>query len=177
MSRVAKIPIVIPEKIKVKIKNNKIIIKNNINKLIVNINRLVKIEKIKNKIIFKPYKDNKNSWIQSGTIRSIVNNMIIGITKGFTKKLNIIGIGYRASIKNNIIEFFLGYSHTIIYKLPKDVNAVCLSQNEIVLKSINKQSIGQVAANIRSYRKPELYKGKGIRYSDEIINLKEAKKK
>lgn len=177
MSRVAKIPIIIPEKIKIEIKNKKVIIKNNKHELIININRLVKIEKIKNKIIFKPYENSRNGWIQSGTIRSIINNMIIGITKGFTKKLNIIGIGYRASIKNNIIEIFLGYSHPIIYKLPKDVKAVCLSQNEIILKSINKQSIGQVAANIRSYRKPELYKGKGIRYNNEIINLKEAKKK
>ncbi|AZP36207.1 50S ribosomal protein L6 [Candidatus Annandia adelgestsuga] len=177
MSRIAKKPILIPKEIKVKIDKKKIIIKNINNKFFININKLVKIEKIKNKLIFRPYKENKNSWLQSGTIRSIVNNSIIGITKGFTKKLKVIGIGYKISVKNNIINLFVGYSHSIIYKLPKDVSAICPSQNEIIFKSINKQSIGQVAANIRFYKKPEPYKGKGIRYDNEIVYIKETKKK
>ncbi|WP_417660100.1 50S ribosomal protein L6, partial [Pseudidiomarina sp.] len=114
---------------------------------------------------------------QAGTARSLVNNMVIGVTQGFERKLQLVGVGYRAQMKGNAIALSLGFSHPVEHALPEGVSAECPSQTEIVLKSADKQLIGQVAANIRAYRKPEPYKGKGVRYFGEQVRSKEAKKK
>jgi len=128
-------------------------------------------------LIFIPNQDYINGWALAGTMRSLINNMVIGVTKGFIKKLNLVGIGYRVSIKERIVTLSLGFSHLIDYILPSDIIAECPNQNEILLKGLNKQLVGKVAADLRSYRQPEPYKGKGIFYSDEIIRIKETKKK
>ncbi|QJC33737.1 50S ribosomal protein L6 [Enterobacteriaceae endosymbiont of Donacia provostii] len=177
MSRIAKKLIIIPDNIKVFIKKQTISIMGN-NKILKNIfNKNVKIILNNNKISFIPKIKCKNGWAQAGTVRSLVNSMIIGITKGFKKKLILSGVGYKFSIKNNILYLMIGFSHTISYTIPDGIFGKCLNSNEIILKGINKQLLGQVAANIRSYRPPEPYKGKGIRYDNEIIKIKETKKK
>ncbi|QJC29116.1 50S ribosomal protein L6 [Enterobacteriaceae endosymbiont of Plateumaris rustica] len=177
MSRIAKNPIFIPDNVNIIINKQKITVqgKNGILKSIVN--PLIKIKIENKKLLFLPKKNNNNVWSYAGTSRSILNSMIIGVTKGFSKKLILFGIGYKVSINNNILNLMLGYSHPIYYTLPKGIQANCKNQNEIFLKGPDKQLLGQVAANIRSYRTPEPYKGKGIRYSYEKIKIKEIKKK
>jgi len=177
MSRVAKKPIIIPINVNIKLNGQSITIRSKSNELTYLIHKSVKVKYIDNKLIFTTRQGFSDAWVQAGTMRSLLNGMIIGVTKGFVKKLQIVGIGYRVTIKNNILSLFLGLSHPINYSLPTGVTATCLSQTEILLKGINKQIIGQTAAELRSYRPPEPYKGKGIRYSDEIIRIKEAKKK
>ncbi|QJC28224.1 50S ribosomal protein L6 [Enterobacteriaceae endosymbiont of Plateumaris braccata] len=176
MSRIAKNPIFIPDNVKIIINKQKIIVKGKNGILKILINPLIKI-KINNKqLLFLPKRNNNNVWSYAGTSRSILNSMIIGVTKGFFKKLILFGIGYRVTLNKNILNLMLGYSHPIYYTLPEGIKAD-INQNEILLKGSNKQLLGQVAANIRSYRTPEPYKGKGIRYSYEKIKIKEIKKK
>ncbi len=177
MSKIAKTPIIIPLNVEVKIKSQKISICNKHHKLTYVIHKDVCVQYNNEKLNFYPYKDTTISWAITGTIRALINNMIIGISNGFTKTLNIIGIGYRVSVTNNIVNLWLGFSHTIEYKLPKGILANCPNPNEIIIKGINKQLVGQVAADLRNFRKPDPYKGKGICYSDEIIKLKESRKK
>ncbi|QJC36963.1 50S ribosomal protein L6 [Enterobacteriaceae endosymbiont of Donacia vulgaris] len=177
MSRIAKKFIVIPNNIKITIKEQKINIEGNNGILKNTVNKQVKIILKKDKLLFEPKKKSKEGWIQAGTTSSIIKSMIIGVTIGYTKKLILFGVGYKSSIKNNILNLILGFSHPINFILPKNIIGKCLNQNEIILTSANKQLLGQVAANIRSYRPPEPYKGKGIRYSNEIIKIKETKKK
>ncbi|QJC34928.1 50S ribosomal protein L6 [Enterobacteriaceae endosymbiont of Donacia piscatrix] len=177
MSRIAKKLIIIPDNIKIIVNKQMICVSNN-NKVLKNtFSKDVTIIISNNKILFKPKIECKNGWAKAGTVRSLVNSMIIGITKGFQKKLILFGIGYKFSIKNNILHLMIGFSHTIFYTIPNGIIGECLNQNEIILRGINKQLLGQVAADIRSYRPPEPYKGKGIRYSNEIIKIKETKKK
>ncbi|BGI50753.1 MAG: 50S ribosomal protein L6 [Arsenophonus endosymbiont of Ceratovacuna japonica] len=177
MSRVAKLPIIIPTNVEIKLNGQDITIKSKNSKLFRKIHKSVKVKYIDNKLIFIPRLGFVDSWMQAGTTRSLLNAMVIGVTQGFTKKLNLIGVGYRVSIKDNIISLFLGFSHTIEYILPKSIFAKCPSQTEIVLEGSDKQLIGQVAAKLRAYRPPEPYKGKGIHYAGEIVRTKEAKKK
>lgn len=177
MSRVAKKPIFIPKNVNIEIKENMIIITGKNGKLKKNINNAVKI-KIKNEyLIFSTKKNYPDAWTQAGTIRSIINSMIIGVTKGFTKKLKLIGVGYRAIINERKLILSLGFSHTIEYKFPKNININCPSQNEIIIQGTDKQIVGEIASKIRSYKPPEPYKGKGICYFKEKIKLKESKKK
>lgn len=177
MSRVAKAPVIIPDNVEVKFSGQDILVQGKNGKLIHNIHYDVNVQKQDNKLIFSPNKKNTISWALAGTTRSLINCMIIGVTIGFTKKLNLIGVGYRATIKENILHLSLGFSHPVYYKLPEGITGECPTQTEILLKSADKQAIGQVAAEIRAYRPPEPYKGKGIRYADEIVRTKEAKKK
>ncbi|MXP51266.1 50S ribosomal protein L6 [Pantoea sp. SoEX] len=177
MSRIAKKPIIIPSDVKITIDSGFISIQGKNGVLSRIINRAVKIQHIGNTLIFNPYKNFVDGWAQAGTSRSIINAMIIGISKGFIKKLQLNGVGYRASVKNNIINLSLGFSHSVNHVLPVGVIAECPIQTEIVLKSADKQLIGQVAADLRSYRPPEPYKGKGICYLDEKVRIKESKKK
>lgn len=177
MFRIAKMPILIPETVNVNIFENNIIISGIHGKLNQKFNSKVCISKVDNKIKLMPKQPNCNFlWIMTGTIRAIINNMIIGVTKKFTKILIISGIGYRANVNNNQLVMSLGFSHTINLKIPENISVKCTSANEIVLTSIDKQKIGQFAANIRSYKIPDPYKGKGIRYSYEILKIKETKK-
>lgn len=178
MSRVAKRPIIVPSDINVKLNLQIISIEGKYGYLSRTIHNAVRIKYLDQKIIFLPRLGFANSWAQAGTSRALVNSMIIGVSKKFTKKLQLAGVGYRVSMtKDNIINMSLGYSHPIFYSLPKGISIENPSPTEIIIQGIDKQLVGQIAANLRAYRIPEPYKGKGIRYSDEIVRIKEAKKK
>lgn len=178
MSRIAKRPIVVPSDINVQLNSQTISIQGKYGQLSRTIHNSVSIKYLEDKIIFLPRSGFSDSWAQAGTSRALVNSMIIGVSKRFVKKLQLSGVGYRVSItKDNIINMSLGYSHPVIYALPKGISIENPSPTEIIIQGIDKQLVGQIAANLRSYRVPEPYKGKGIRYSDEIVRIKEAKKK
>lgn len=125
----------------------------------------------------EPANEGQFAQAMAGTMRSLINNMVVGVTKGFERKLQIVGVGYRAQAQGDTLNLTLGYSHPIAHKVPAGITVETPTQTEILIKGIDKQAVGQVAAVIRSYRKPEPYKGKGIRYSDEVVKIKEAKKK
>ncbi len=125
----------------------------------------------------KPREGKANGWAQSGTARSLLNNMILGVSQGFEKKLLLNGVGYRAQAQGKKLNLTLGFSHPVAYEMPEGISVETPSQTEIIVKGVDKQLIGQVAANIRAYRPPEPYKGKGVRYADEVVRRKEAKKK
>lgn len=178
MSRIAKKPIIVPLNVEIILNDRYIEVKNNNKGIKCFLNKSVIIDYIKNTLLFKSKFDTCDGWVQAGTMRSLVNSMIVGVTVGFSKKLKLVGVGYRINIeKENKISMLLGYSHEITYLLPKGIIAESISPTEIILKGIDKQLIGQVAANLRFKRKPESYKGKGVRYFDEVIRIKEAKKK
>lgn len=177
MSRVAKAPVVVPAGVEVKLNGQEITIKGKNGELSRSINNAVVISQEDGAIKFAPREGATDAWAQAGTARALINSMVIGVTEGFTKKLQLVGVGYRAQLKGNAVGLSLGFSHPIEHKLPAGVTAECPTQTEIILKSADKQLIGQVAADIRSYRRPEPYKGKGVRYADEVVRTKEAKKK
>ncbi|UNB92260.1 MAG: 50S ribosomal protein L6 [gamma proteobacterium endosymbiont of Trioza apicalis] len=177
MSRIAKSFIIIPNNVILYLKKKKILVNGNKGNLILNLNKFIYYKCINNKLFFHPYKSNSYNWAIAGTFRSLLNNIIIGVTKGFEKKLLLVGVGYRVVLNNNSLNLFLGYSHFINYSLPYGIIAECLNQNEILIKGCDKQMVGQVAADLLIYRKLEPYKGKGIRYADKIVSLKEIKKK
>jgi len=177
MSRVAKAPVVIPAGVEVKLNGQVITIKGKNGELSRSINDTVVLNQEDGAVKFSPREGEPDAWAQAGTARALVNSMVIGVTDGFTKKLQLVGVGYRAQLKGNAIGLSLGFSHPIEHQLPAGVTAECPSQTEIILKSADKQLIGQVAADIRAYRRPEPYKGKGVRYADEVVRTKEAKKK
>jgi large subunit ribosomal protein L6 len=176
MSRVAKNPITIPDSATVSIDNNLVRVKGVKGELDFNIPSSVSLEINENIISVSYDEENQQSIALAGTTRSLVNNMIIGVTQGFEKKLELIGVGYRAKASGKLLELTLGFSHPIKYQLPDEVEVETPSQTEVVLKSHNKQILGQAAAEIRAFRPPEPYKGKGVRYSDEQVKRKEAKK-
>ncbi|CAH0534518.1 50S ribosomal protein L6 [Vibrio stylophorae] len=177
MSRVAKAPVVIPAGVEVKLNGQEITVKGSKGELARVINEAVELSLEDNAVTFAPREGVVKANAQAGTARALVNNMVIGVTEGFTKKLTLKGVGYRAAIKGNAVNLTLGFSHPVDHELPEGVKAECPTQTEIVLTSIDKQLVGQVAADIRAYRSPEPYKGKGVRYADEIVRIKEAKKK
>ncbi|MGP1958651.1 MAG: 50S ribosomal protein L6 [Arsenophonus sp. NC-CH8-MAG3] len=177
MSRMAKAPVIIPVGVEVKLDGQVIIIKGKNGELTRTIHKAVKVKYADNKLTFSPRKDFIDAWAQAGTTRSLLNAMVIGVTEGFTKKLLLVGVGYRVAIIGNTVSLSLGFSHLIEHKLPASITVKCPSQTEIILEGADKQEIGQVAAELRSYRRPEPYKGKGVRYSDEIMRTKETKKK
>ncbi|QCI18562.1 50S ribosomal protein L6 [Buchnera aphidicola (Aphis nasturtii)] len=178
MSRVAKRPISIPKDIKVELNSQSISIEGKYGHLSRIIHRSVEVKYVNNIITFTARLGFSDGWAQAGTSRALVYSMITGVSKKFSKKLQFSGVGYRVSItQDNIINMSLGYSHPILYSLPPCIEVEYLSPTEIIIKGVDKQLVGQVAANLRSYRKPEPYKGKGIRYEDEIVRVKEAKKK
>ncbi|QCI26913.1 50S ribosomal protein L6 [Buchnera aphidicola (Thelaxes californica)] len=178
MSRIAKLPITVPVNTDVVVKKQFITITGTKGRLKYNIHNLVKVILTNyHKLIFSVHQETANAWAQAGTTRSLLFSMIIGVTQGYQKKLLLSGVGYRVTLVKNVLHLSLGYSHIIKYIVPNGISVVVPSQNEIVLKSIDKRLIGQVAANLRKYRIPEPYKGKGIRYENEIIRIKEAKKK
>jgi len=137
----------------------------------------VEVKHADNTLTFGPRDGYADGWAQAGTARALLNSMVIGVTEGFTKKLQLVGVGYRAAVKGNVINLSLGFSHPVDHQLPAGITAECPTQTEIVLKGADKQVIGQVAADLRAYRRPEPYKGKGVRYADEVVRTKEAKKK
>lgn len=178
MSRVAKTPVSIPSGVEVNVNGQLIQVKGPKGSLQLEVNPAVKLTVADNAVSFDwAGKEDGVSSEQAGTARALVNNMITGVSQGYQRKLTLVGVGYRASVSGDVVNLALGYSHPIEHKLPEGVKAECPSQTEIVLSSIDKQLLGQTAANIRAYRKPEPYKGKGVRYSDEVVRIKEAKKK
>ncbi|WWO96249.1 MAG: 50S ribosomal protein L6 [Candidatus Dasytiphilus stammeri] len=178
MSRVAKCPIYLPENVLVKLKEQNIWVSGAKGTLHCLIHNAVEIIHIDHIITCKPFDSSfVNGWAQAGTARALIKIMIVGVTEGFEKRLQLVGIGYRAFMKGKILNLALGFSHLIEYKIPSGITVECPSPTEIILKGIDKQLIGQTAANIYCYKKPDPYKGKGIRYINQVIRLKEAKKK
>lgn len=176
MSRIANNPVTIPEKVEVNISSDSILVKGPLGELNQALTGNVEIKKEDSTLTFEAKTATKFSKAMSGTIRSLVQNMVIGVSTGFEKKLTLIGVGYKAAVQGNKINLELGFSHPVNHELPDGVTAQTPSPTEILLKSSNKQMVGQVAAEIRAYRPPEPYKGKGVRYSDEYVAIKEAKK-
>ena len=176
MSRVAKNPITIPDSLTLSIENNVVKVKGSKGEIDFDLPSSVTLEVNENIISVNYDENDQQSVALAGTTRSIVNNMIIGVTEGYEKKLELIGVGYRAKASGKLLELTLGFSHPIKYTLPEGVDVETPSQTEVVLKSHNKQILGQAAAEIRAFRPPEPYKGKGVRYSDEQVKRKEAKK-
>ncbi|PKH18763.1 50S ribosomal protein L6 [Enterobacterales bacterium CwR94] len=177
MSRVAKAPVVVPAGVEVKLNGQEISIKGKNGELTRTINSAVEVKHADNALTFAPREGYSDGWAQAGTARALLNGMVIGVTEGFTKKLQLVGVGYRAAIKGSAVNLSLGFSHPVEHALPAGITAECPTQTEIVLKGADKQLIGQVAADLRAYRRPEPYKGKGVRYADEVVRTKEAKKK
>ena len=177
MSRVAKAPVAIPAGVEVTLNGQEISVKGKNGTLKRSINAAVVITKDVSVLTFAPRDGSANANAQAGTARALVNNMVIGVTAGFERKLQLVGVGYRAQAKGKSVGLSLGFSHPVEHELPEGVTAECPTQTEIVLKSADKALLGQVAADIRSYRRPEPYKGKGVRYANEVVRTKEAKKK
>lgn len=177
MSRVAKAPVTLPQGTSVTLNDRQIKVKGKNGNMSLHLHELVELKQEEGVVTLSPVSDTKDAWMHTGTVRALLNNIVVGVTQGFEKKLQLIGVGYRAQAAGNKVTLNVGYSHPIEYTLPEGVKAETPSQTEIVLKSIDKQKLGQAAANIRSFRPPEPYKGKGIRYSDEYVARKEAKKK
>ncbi|MDO7653411.1 MAG: 50S ribosomal protein L6 [Porticoccus sp.] len=177
MSRIAKNPINIPSGIEVKLSTSEISVKGSKTALTMPVHSDVEIKQEDNVLTFEPKDGSKKSDAMAGTTRALVNNMVLGVSEGFEKKLQLVGVGYRVQVQGNKLNLTLGFSHPVEYELPEGVSAETPSQTEIVLKAADKQLLGQVAAKIRAYRPPEPYKGKGVRYADEHVRRKEAKKK
>jgi large subunit ribosomal protein L6 len=176
MSRVAKNPIEIVDGVTVNVTDSLIEVKGKVGEITFNLPETVSLEVSDNIINVKYDEENQQSVALAGTTRAIVNNMVIGVSQGFEKKLELKGVGYRAKASGKLLELTLGFSHPVKYQLPEEVQVETPSQTEVVLKSHNKQILGQAAAEIRAFRPPEPYKGKGVRYSDENVRRKEAKK-
>lgn len=177
MSRVAKAPVALPNGTSVTLNGQQVEVKGKNGSLSLHLHDLVELKQEDNVVTLAPVKDTKEAWMHTGTVRALLNNMVQGVSEGFERRLQLIGVGYRAQAAGNVVNLNLGFSHPIAYNLPEGVTAESPSQTEIVLKSNDKQKLGQVAAKIRSFRPPEPYKGKGVRYSDEVVLRKEAKKK
>ena len=177
MSRVGKMPITVPQGVDVQIAADQITIKGANGTLVRAANALVKIEKDGATIKLAPANDSTEANAMSGTMRALLNNMVNGVSKGFEKKLTLVGVGYRAQAQGNKLNLTLGFSHPIVHALPEGIKAETPTQTEILIKGVNRQQVGQVAAEVRAYKPPEPYKGKGVRYADEKVVIKETKKK
>lgn len=177
MSRVAKAPVAIPAGVEVTQSGSELKVKGKIGELTLNVNPAVALTVADNQVTFGPNDGYADGWAQAGTARALVNNMVKGVTDGFEKKLKLVGIGYKAAAKGQVLNLSLGFSHPIEHAIPAGITVETPSPTDIVLKGADRQLVGQTAANIRSYREPEPYKGKGVRYADENVRRKEAKKK
>ncbi len=177
MSRVAKSPVEIPGGVEVKLSASEVSVKGAKGTLVLPLSSLVAVSQEDNALTFAPSGEDRQGWAMAGTTRALVNNMVVGVSAGFERKLQLNGVGYRAAAKGKTLNLTLGFSHPIDYVLPEGVTADTPTQTEIVLQSADKQLLGQAAAEIRAFRPPEPYKGKGVRYADEYVRRKEAKKK
>ena len=177
MSRVAKNPIALPQGVDVAFGAADISVKGPLGALTFALNPAVKVEKDGSVLRCSPVEGAENANALSGTVRALLANMVTGVSKGFEKKLTLVGVGYRAQAQGDALNLTLGFSHPLVHKMPKGVKCETPSQTEIVIKGADRQQVGQVASEIRAYRKPEPYKGKGVRYADEVVILKETKKK
>jgi large subunit ribosomal protein L6 len=175
MSRIGKNPVALPKGIEAKVENDRLMIKNSKITRELEIGNKVKAKVENDKIVFSPLGNSKQDRAYWGTFRSLANNIVIGLDKGFQKTLNVNGVGYRSAIKGKILEMQLGFSHPIEFEIPQDIEISVEKNGDIVIKGVDKQKVGQVAAKIRGYRPPEPYKGKGIKYADEHIVRKAGK--
>jgi large subunit ribosomal protein L6 len=177
MSRVGKLPITVPAKVEVTIAANEITVKGPLGTLTQAASSSVLIRKDGDKLVLEAANDSQQANAMSGTMRALLANMVQGVDKGFERKLMLVGVGYKAAAQGPKLNLALGYSHPVVHTMPDGVKCETPVATEILIKGMNKQQVGQVAAEIRAYRPPEPYKGKGVRYSDEVITLKETKKK
>jgi large subunit ribosomal protein L6 len=177
MSRVAKNPVVVPSGVEVALAAGEISVKGPLGTLKQALSDDVSVVREGNSLLCRAQNDTTQADAMSGTIRALLANMVLGVSKGFERKLNLVGVGYRAQAAGDTLNLTLGYSHPVTYKMPAGVKVETPTQTDIVLKGANRQQVGQVAAEIRAFREPEPYKGKGVRYSDEVVILKETKKK
>ncbi len=177
MSRVAKSPVVVPQGVDVAIKEDQISVKGSLGALSLAQSALVTVKNEGGKITFAPSNDSRQADAMSGTMRQLVNNMIVGVAKGFEKKLNLVGVGYKAQAQGAKLNLNVGYSHPVVMDMPAGIKVETPTPTEVVIKGFDRQRVGQVAAEVRAVRPPEPYKGKGIRYVDETIVIKETKKK
>ncbi|WP_297723982.1 50S ribosomal protein L6 [Limnohabitans sp. Rim8] len=177
MSRIGKMPITIPAGVDVSIKQDQVNVKGAGGSLTVAASMLVTITNDAGKLSFAPANDSREANAMSGTLRQLVNNMVTGVTKGFEKKLLLVGVGYKAAASGEKLNLAVGYSHPVNIEMPAGITVATPTPTEVVIKGADRQRVGQIAAEIRAVRPPEPYKGKGIRYSDEKITIKETKKK
>jgi len=177
MSRVGKLPIALPEGAAATIVSGKITVKGPLGTLEQNLNELITVTQSDGSLQVEVVNDSREANAQSGTARALINNMVHGVTKGFEKRLNLVGVGFRAQAQGDKLNLSLGFSHPVAHQMPAGIKCETPSQTEIVIKGADKQRVGQVAAEVRAYRQPEPYKGKGVRYADEVVKLKETKKK
>ncbi|MDK4544396.1 50S ribosomal protein L6 [Kingella kingae] len=177
MSRVAKNPVTVPAGVEVNFGTDALTVKGKNGALSLPLTGAVKVELNDGQLTFAPADESKHANAMSGTVRALVANMVKGVSEGFEKKLQLIGVGYRAQAQGKTLNLSLGFSHPVVYEMPEGVSVATPSQTEIVLTGADKQAVGQAAAEIRGYRPPEPYKGKGVRYVGENVIMKEAKKK
>ena len=177
MSRVAKNPVPIGNGVQADLKGNSLTVKGPKGSLVLECHTEVQVEKVDGELRISPRSGSRFARAMAGTTRSLINNMVTGVTAGFERRLTLVGVGYRARAQGQQLNMTLGFSHPINYRVPVDVTIETPSQTEIVVQGIDRQRVGQVAAELRRFRPPEPYKGKGVRYSDERVVLKEAKKK
>ena len=177
MSRIAKAPVDVVSGVEVSIAGQEVTVKGKNGTLTRVFNDAVEVVQEEQQLRAVPRDGVANAMAQAGTARSLLNAMVIGVTEGFEKKLQLLGVGYRAQAQGKKLNLTLGFSHPVVYEMPEGISVETPSQTEIVVKGADKQAVGQVAANIRGYRPPEPYKGKGVRYADEQVLRKEAKKK
>jgi large subunit ribosomal protein L6 len=177
MSRIAKYPVAVPDKVQVTLDKGELTVKGPLGTLKQSIDRQVVVKIEGANVTFAAADETKSSNAMSGTLRATVANMVRGVKDGFQKKLTLVGVGYRAQAQGSKLNLSLGFSHPIVYSLPEGVKAETPTQTEILIKGVDRQRVGQVAAEVRAYKPPEPYKGKGVRYSDEQVVIKETKKK
>ncbi len=176
MSRIANNPVSIPSGVDISIDGQQVKVKGSKGELSHQIHSLVAIEQEDKVLKFKSLDESKSANALAGTTRALIQNLVTGVSNGFERKLTIVGVGYRAAVQGKVLNLTLGFSHPVNFEIPEGIEIETPSQTEVIVKGIDKQKVGQVAANIRAYRPPEPYKGKGVRYSDEHIIRKEAKK-
>lgn len=177
MSRIGKAPVELPGNVEVQLANSEISIKGPLGTLRRGLSSQVTVEKVGSELRVVASGGSRGADAMSGTTRALLANMVQGVTKGYEKKLMLVGVGYRAQAQGDKLNLTLGFSHPIVHQMPQGIKVETPTQTEILIKGIDKQVVGQVAAEVRAYRSPEPYKGKGVRYSDETVVLKETKKK
>ncbi|CAD5379667.1 50S ribosomal subunit protein L6 [Pseudomonas sp. OF001] len=177
MSRVAKNPVKLPAGVEIRLAGQQLSVKGAKGALELKVHPSVEVIQEEGELRFAARNGDQQTRAMAGTTRALVNNMVVGVSEGFQRKLQLVGVGYRAQAKGQTLSLALGFSHPIEYELPEGVTAETPSQTEILIKGVDKQVVGQVAAEIRDFRRPEPYKGKGVRYADEVVRRKEAKKK
>jgi large subunit ribosomal protein L6 len=170
-------PVVLPAGVEATVADGQLSVKGPLGSLSQAMASTVKVSKVENRLEFEAVGESIQAKAMSGTLRALAANMVQGVSKGFERRLNLVGVGYRAQAQGDKLNLTLGFSHPVVHAMPKGIKVETPTQTEIVIKGIDKQQVGEVAAQVRAYRRPEPYKGKGVRYSDEVIVLKETKKK